>query len=202
MASEVEVCNLALSHLGDRATVASIDPPEGSAQAEHCARYYPIARDSLLEMARPGFATRRAALAALVDVPDAWQFAYTRPADALAIVAVVAPEQTDDFGDPSPFVCELDANGDGVIYTNVEQAQVRYIARVEDTSRFSPLFVIALSWHLASMLAGPILKGDAGAAEGKRCEQMMMGFLARFSASDASQRSVRPVSSPAWIRGR
>lgn len=202
MASEVDICNLSLSHLGDRATVASIDPPEGSAQAEHCARFYPIARDSLLEMARPGFATKRTSLAALADVPDSWAFAYTKPADAVLILGVMAPEQTDDFAEPSPFVCEVDTNGDEVIYSSVEQAQVRYIARVEDTTRFSPLFTIALSWHLASMLAGPVLKGDTGAAEAKRCEQMTMGFLARFATSDANQRSVRPAPQPAWIRGR
>ena len=59
MASDVEICNLALSHLGDTATVASIDPPEGSAQAEHCARFYPIARDALLEKHDWSWATRR-----------------------------------------------------------------------------------------------------------------------------------------------
>ena len=48
MPSEVDICNLALGHLGDSATVATIDPPEGSAQAEHCARFYPIARDARL----------------------------------------------------------------------------------------------------------------------------------------------------------
>ena len=37
-----------LGHIGDAATVSSINPPEGSAQAEHCARFYPIARDALL----------------------------------------------------------------------------------------------------------------------------------------------------------
>ena len=36
MASDVQICNIALAHLGDTATVASINPPEGSAQAEHC----------------------------------------------------------------------------------------------------------------------------------------------------------------------
>ena len=50
MASVVDICNQALSHLGDSATVASIDPPEGSAQAEHCARFYPAALAALLEM--------------------------------------------------------------------------------------------------------------------------------------------------------
>ena len=46
MASVADICNMALGHLGDSATVASIDPPEGSAQAEHCARFYPMVRDA------------------------------------------------------------------------------------------------------------------------------------------------------------
>ena len=65
MASEVDICNLALGHLGDNATVSSISPPEGSAQAEHCARFYPLARDALLEMGYWNFAMRRVALAQL-----------------------------------------------------------------------------------------------------------------------------------------
>ena len=65
MASVVDICNLALGHLGDPATVSSIDPPEGSAQAQHCARFYPIARDSLLEMHSWNFSTYREALAHL-----------------------------------------------------------------------------------------------------------------------------------------
>ena len=59
MASEVEICNLALARLGDAATVVSIDPPEGSAQAEHCAMFYPMARDTLLAQHPWGFAQRR-----------------------------------------------------------------------------------------------------------------------------------------------
>ena len=60
MATEIDICNLALAHLGDDATIASIKPPEGSAQAEHAARYYPIARNSLLESHTWNFAAKRA----------------------------------------------------------------------------------------------------------------------------------------------
>ena len=59
MSSEIDICNLALARLGDDATVASIDPPEGSAQAEQCARFYSIARDTMLEMHDWRFATKR-----------------------------------------------------------------------------------------------------------------------------------------------
>jgi len=72
MASIVDICNLALSHLGDSATVSSIDPPEGSAQADLCARFFPIALASLLEAHSWGFATRRVALAPLAISADSF----------------------------------------------------------------------------------------------------------------------------------
>ena len=74
MSSEVDICNLALSHLGDEASLASIDPPEGSAQADHCAKFYPIARDLMLEKHPWKFATRRVLLSP-VDV-DLWEMEY------------------------------------------------------------------------------------------------------------------------------
>lgn len=216
MASEVDICNLALSHLGDTATVGSLDPPEGSIQAEHCARFYPIARDSLLELHPWGFATRRIQLAQLGTGWPEWDYSYAQPADALNIIAVLPPDATDDYSQglsnvplaaggsyvPKAFSCEIDANGADVIYSDQEDAVLRYTALVSDTTKFSPLFVMTLSWHLASMLAGPIIKGDAGAAEAKRCASMMQAFLSKATESDAGQRRINPQHSVTWMNGR
>jgi hypothetical protein len=224
MPSAVEICNLALSHLGDTATVASIDPPEGSAQAEHCARFYPFARDSLIEMHPWGFATRRIVLAELANTWPQWAHAYARPADCVTVISVIPPDSTDDYqsrvvwpyptsypsspgatfaaGVPQPYACELNDNLAQVILTNQEQATLRYVARVTDTTKFSHLFTLALSWHLASMLAGPILKGDAGAAEAKRCSQMMISWLQQAQLADAQQQSISVEQSVNWIAGR
>jgi hypothetical protein len=201
MASEVDICNLALAHLGDRATGASLNPPEGSVQAEHCARFYPMARDTLLEMHSWNFAVKRVALAETGTAPGLWQFSYARPTNALAILSILAPED-DDTREPHKFVCETSTSGSGLIYTDVEDATALYVSRVEDPTKFSPLFTQTLSWHLASMLAGPVIKGDAGAAEAKRCIQMMAHFLAKATVSDANQREIRPTHSPSWISGR
>ena len=65
MASAVEICNLALSFLGDTGSIASIDPPESPAQAKMCAIYYPIAKSAMLEMHDWSFATKRQLLAKL-----------------------------------------------------------------------------------------------------------------------------------------
>lgn len=201
MASEVDISNLALSRLGDSATISSIDPVEGSAQAEHCDMFYPIARDSLLEMHDWNFATRRAALARLADGSPNWRFSYAAPKDMLRALAVHPPRaQYNAF--TQPFEVEADAHGSLIILTNQEDADLRYTARIQDTTKFPPLFVDALAWLLASYLAGPVIKGDAGAAMAKSCLQSFFAVLSNARVSDANQRSLKPEHVPEWIAAR
>jgi hypothetical protein len=224
MASEVDICNLALGHLGDNATVASLEPPEGSAQAEHCARFYPIARDALQEMHSWNFCTKRIPMAMLDGVSlSQWKYVYAEPSGVVSIIAVLPPDVADDYSAPlfSPFTqadggyhasqglytplefsVETDASGRTLILTNQENAVLRYTCIVTDTTKFTPLFVMALSWQLASMLAGPILKGDVGAAEAKRCEGQMMRWLGKAMESDANDRRINPRQSVAWMVNR
>ena len=201
MASVVDICNLALARLGDNATVASIDPPEGSAQAEHCARFYAIARDSLLEMHAWKFATRRVQLAKLTVPSWDWSFAYAEPTGALKLLGVLSATASND-DETQSYEAESDTNGTAIILTNQEGASLRFVARVTDTTKFSPLFVDALAWLLASYLAGPVLKGDAGAAMAKACLQSFLLAFSNAKVSDANQRRVRSEHTPDWIAGR
>lgn len=107
MASDVDIVNLALGYLGDSANVSSINPPD-SVQAEHAARFYPLARDALLNMHNWGFATKRALPASIAVPPEAagmWAYAYIAPDDELSITRVYDPAQSDDFvmGIPQPY---------------------------------------------------------------------------------------------------
>jgi hypothetical protein len=222
MASVVDVCNLALAHLGDDATVSSIDPPEGSAQAEHCKRFYAIARDTLLQLHNWNFASKRVALAQVTNPTTQWDYAYAVPSDCSVVISVLASDSIDDYSGrmiptdtpyfppvvaagmymPQPYCVEVDTLGNKVIYTNQETATLRYQALITDSAKFDALFVITLSWHLASMLAGPIIKGDAGSAEAKRCIQMMGGYLQTAKASDSNQRNIKPEHIVSWTAGR
>jgi hypothetical protein len=226
MASVVDICNLALAHLGDNATIASIDPPEGSAQAEHCQRFYPIARDTLLEMHSWSFATKRAYGAEVENSWPMWEYAYAMPGDAHDIIAVLPPEARDDYSTtftpetypdfytnyspsvaagqyvPQKFAVEVAADGSEIILTNQKQAVLRYHAKITDATKFSPLFTITLSWHLASMLAGPVIKGDQGAAEGKRCIAMTTLYLGKAMEADSNARNIKPEQIVPWIAGR
>ncbi len=55
---------------------------------------------------------------------------------------------------------ELNDDYDRIIYCNLQDAVIRYQAKVTDSSQFSRMFVYAVSWQLASMLAGAVIKGD------------------------------------------
>lgn len=163
MASEVSICNLALAHLGDEATVTSIDPAEGSAQSEHCARFYPIARNTVIESHPWGCATTREPLVELtsIDPPNSWAYAYAYPNGCLRPLVMLLPGATDD-DDGKEFVVEETSDGVRVIYTNVEDAELRYIFLQDDTTRFSTLMVNAIARLLSSYLAGPLIKGSEG----------------------------------------
>lgn len=225
MASEVDISNLSLGRIGDTAMVTSISPPDGSAQSRLCSRFYPMARDTMLEIHNWSFNTARIALTpATVPVPvPEWQFAYSLPSNYLTVIAVFDPSASDDVVFPvaqyhntpfdmtgvasitaQNFVIESDSNGNPILYTNQDSATALLTFRITDTQKFSPLFVDALSWLLASYLAGPILKGEVGVQMGQACLKAFAAILGKATVSDANQRRVNPTQSTiaSWMSNR
>jgi len=208
VATVVDICNLALSHLGDKATVASIEPPEGSPQASHCARFYSIARDFMLEAHDWGFNTGRAVLAdqsVATPPPPAWAYTYALPANCLRLLAVL-PADADSDDLQQAYVRET-AGGTDVIYTNQADAVARYTWRVLDPTRFSPLFVDAVARLLASYLAGPVIKGDEGARMADAQFKAALSIIERARLSDSRQTRTDVWRDdmrrrPAWLRDR
>lgn len=206
MFSVVDICNLALSYLGDSATVTSINPPEGSAQAEHCARYWPLALQEVLEAHPWCFATKRIKPALLADKDPAWAYHYALPHDALAVVAVLPPEAIDDYeagGHAVPVPYQIEREGGQIhILTDQREAVVRYLATADDPALYPATFTEALAWKLAGMLAGSLRKGNAGAAEAKRCQEMYAHYLRLAIAKDSEQRRIRVRPQTPWIQAR
>lgn len=200
MASEVDICNLALSHLGDGATVSSLYPPEGSAQAEYCATYYPLARDTLLEMHPWGFAMRRKALPLMAEQSADGLFCYGLPPDCLRVVSVLSGRA--DGAASLRYFRETLPDGQPVLYADAPDAVLRYVSNVRDTHRFPPLFVAALSWHLAAMLAGVVMKGDVGAQFAALCEAQKQRLLQEAKNADGLQCKQGMRHTAPWMRGR
>lgn len=163
MANRIQICNMALGHLGEAGSISSIDPPEGSKYAEDCAQFYPMARDLAFSEASRGFHfnTKRAPLALSGTPPSSWEYSYAWPADVLHPLAVLFPEYVTDEMRSQPFVTETTGTK-RYIYTNVEQAVLRYTFKQTDEATWSDPFAMAVSYRLASLLAGPIIKGSKG----------------------------------------
>jgi hypothetical protein len=200
--SNVSIANLALAHLGDDASISSLDPPEGSAQAEHCQQFLPIARDTLLEMHPWKFAVRRAVPAQLSLTYTAWSHVYAEPNDCLRILAVLPEGYTDDVLDTVLYETESDEDNGSLILTNTPVASVRYISRVDNPAKFTPLFTDCLAWLLASYVAGPLLKGETGQAAARTAYATFLTQYAAAARVNASQGKTRPAHTPGWIAAR
>lgn len=199
-ASVVDICNLALSHLGDKANVSDLE--EMSAQSDQCKRYYPIAKNLCLVQHAWDFATRRINPAEVATPPAVtkWAFCYQAPSDMMKAIEVLPEGGNEQSG--VPFIIESDTTGARVIYCDFPNITLRYIALVDDPTKFSAMFTVTLSWLLASYLAGPIVKGDAGVAAGRACNDVYLGNLAAAKASDANQQQIPQSYVPQGIRAR
>lgn len=88
------------------------------------------------------------------------------------------------------------------LYTDCPDAVLIYTEYVVETHLFPPLFQMAVAWHLSSLLAGPIIKGEVGANESKRCLQMMMMYIGKASKADSDVRRIHVDKPTSWIAGR
>jgi hypothetical protein len=188
MASTVSICNLALGHLG----ADKIDAlTEASTEARACNRFYSQTLDALLAAGHPWrFARHEAVLAEVTGVTGGrWSHTYALPADLLRVREVRPPDGTlsgvilpgdltsrDEGGAPYALF------GDRLL-TDLSPVSLSYIRRVDDPTKFPPLFVEALSWHLAARLAMPLTR-DAN--QRQAAFQMALQTQAAASAADAN----------------
>jgi len=198
MASDTNICNLALLRLGTRSTISSLT--EGSTEANACAMIYPLVRDALLSQHRWSFATRRVTLADLGNPPDSWAFRYAYPTDCLQARQLAQPVPQ---APPIAFEVSGDQDSAGnairVILTNQPQAELLYTAAITSPALFNPPFVEALSWMVAAELA-VALTGDAGLAQS--CLQAAAAAITSAKDQDADEGMVIHRREAEWIRGR
>jgi len=185
MTSIVSICNLALSNIG-KDNISSISDPEPEARA--CNQFYEHVRDMLLQAYPWRWAGKTVSLAEVAnDKPGAWGYAYQRPTDCLK-VRYVRPEYSEQDIDLAD--AKLDAFGvmheieRDRIYTDISPALLRYTYRVTDPTKFPPLFVEALAWHLSVRLAMPLTRDPKVRAE---CFTIANGMQATAQMQDANE---------------
>lgn len=189
MASIVSICNLALINLG-KTKINALSEPTPEARA--CNQLYEHTRDLLLQGYPWRFAGKTLSTAELTnDKPGAWQHAYQRPNDCLKVRWVRREYSTVD---PCPQTLQeeianpYEIEGE-TVYCNLSPAFLRYTVRLIDPTKFSPLFVEALSWHLAVKLAMPLTRDPKVRADAFQLAQRTQGAAEMADANEQRETS-------------
>jgi hypothetical protein len=196
MASKVDICNLALSHFGQAANISSISPPDGSAEAEHCAQFYPMALAECLEAHAWTFAKKRATLAEVTNDREDFEYKYALPADCAKPRALLPEGYTNSEDDSAVFERE-----GSYLYTNEANATLVYTFNLTDTTKFSGLFTMALSLKLAAYIVGPITKDPTGRTQALLADRGERK-LGEAKASDANSERNRATHRSTAARAR
>lgn len=177
--------------LGGR--INSLD--ENSTEAEHCSIHYDDARDQALEDHDWKFASVEVSLALTGTAPDRWSYAYALPSNCIKpreIIASGVDPIEYDVGLSSDLTTKL-------IYTNQEDAILRYTARVKDPNLYTPGFVNAMACRIAMAIALPLTQ-DRGKLQD--AVQMYAGMLSSAQVSDANTGHKLHEREASWIQGR
>lgn len=159
MASDTEICNVALSHLGVSKDIQDLDS-DNSKEAAACRRFYEQSRDEVLEDFDWPFAETRVSLNLVTSNPNTdWLYSYQYPSDAVRLIKIPSGIRNDTQDSRIPYKVVHGTSGK-LIYTDQQDAELIYTKRVTDVSRYTAKFRMALSLKIAGYIAARVTGGD------------------------------------------
>ena len=175
----LDICNLALSRLGE-SPIPALDS-NGSLPSRMCYMHYHPVRREVLCANRWSFATVTTTLQSAEESSgdDTHQLRHSLPTDCLRVLGVKSRSWT--------------LRGRAV-YCPASTIRLLYIADVEDTSLFEPLFVEALVLRLAWKLCIPLINSTtARQALGEEYQRIALPQAAHFNAVQHMSNDSHPL---------
>ena len=181
-ASEVVIANQALDKMGGTTFTFAV---QTSVQAVKCILHYGQTRDSLLESFAWKFASARVVLARNTNTPAfEWAYQYILPTDFLRLKSIDEITDANEIEDRST----IEGN---MLLTNEDTASIRYVRKITDTTKFSPLFTELLINQLALKLLHSLAGSGPGMMELRESILKETNILnARVRAVEKSQVNV------------
>lgn len=177
MYTKTDICNLALSRLGDKKTVENIDNPTNQTEKTF-AKWYDVTRRAALRKMMPSFARTRKLWAKSDSAPDfGYKNAYVYRKDCVKVLGI---------GNLDNPVNNYTVEG-GYILTNEEYESglpVRYVEDVEDIDRFDDSFIELFSFMLAYNVAPEVTES---ASRLQYLEQILPNKILEAMAVDSQE---------------
>lgn len=175
----LDICNLALSRLGE-SPIPELDS-NGSLPSRMCYMHYHPVRREVLCANRWSFATVSTTLQSSEESTgdDTHQLRHSLPVDCLRVLGV----------NSRSWILRGRA-----VYCPASTIRLLYIADVEDTSLFEPLFVEALALRLAWKLCIPLINSTtARQALGEEYQRIALPQAAHFNAVQHMSNDSHPL---------
>lgn len=190
--SSVDICNIALDHIGERA-IASIDAPTTSTEVL-LSRHYDQVRRELLRSYVWNFAVKRETLSRSGTPAFDYTDAYTLPNDFLRLLRL----GTRDL--PLTQI-DYDIEGTDILVNNdgATGLRIRFIRDVTLVTSFDPLFVRILSLKLA-LAVGYKITNKKGVVS--QVNDLLTIELPKAISIDGQERPPRKHTSSNWLARR
>lgn len=192
MASNVDICNLALTELG-AARITSLS--DDTKQARALNAVFDMKRDDLLTAHPWSFAIKRSQIPASATAPDfGWSYAYPVPSDYMKLVQIGDEWTFYDAGDSGAL---FDVEGRAILTNEVSPLKIRYVYRVTNAGLFSPSFVVAL----AALLRVTIC--DELSASGTKYQAAVDAYrdaIQKAKRANDIERPPQRVQDTSWVR--
>lgn len=193
MKTKVEICNLALSCLGERSTVESIDSPSKQTEVV-CSKWYDVSRRTALRQLMPSFARKREVWALNAGYKPAfgYQYAYKYKNDCLKVLGIgeIGSGRND-------YAVE---DGHILVNENFEGGlPVRYISDVKDVSRFTDDFAHMFAWFLAKDICTELTSSSQKYGE---IEKVLQAKIQEFCSVDSQENKPIRLKNSDLLRAR
>ena len=198
MASETDIANWALAHLGQGLTIA--DLTEASTEARACAQFFEPARDEMLAEFDWPFATVIDELTLVEEDPNEdWEYSYRYPTDCLKLRRILSGARMDSQSSAIPYKIAQDSSG-MLVFTDQEDAQVEYTIRKDAIGLWPIKPCLALSYRLAMYITPRIIQDERKLSS--VLERMYMMSVSSARAAAANEEQMPPMPPPEMIAGR
>ena len=131
--------------------------------------------------------------------PSGWSYSFALPSDFVLLDEINAND-TGDYTNSGAQEYEIMGN---LIYTNTSQTSIKYVANVQDTTAWDPLFCECVTYKLASMVATP-LRQDGGQIEAAMLAmyKQTLGLAITKNANEKVPYRFQPINSSRFVAAR
>ena len=184
MASEVDICNIGLTKLGED-TIISLT--ENSKAARLCNLVFADLRDAVLREHPWNFAIKRVELALLTTTPSfEFDFEHQLPSDNLRVIKI----------DDDLISHRIEGNK---LLSNNDVVKIEYISRIEDTTLFDSLFTETFATRIAAELSFNLSDNNALT---QLMEQKYRDRVKQARSMDGQEGTPRNIEADLWLNVR